>query len=317
MAKTLGAAEARDSAQEVASAAEAAMDDLKSTLAVEGDADSAGRAEKFEARLGQVAARAAKLRSAAAERFAREMDPLRVEVGQAVLSHLAGRRGRGAGEREEAEDAFALADGDGDGAVDLGEFLAFVAGHGGGGFAAERLRALFAYLDDDADGRLLRDDFARCLVVLYRVSRPNVDLCQTMGLTQGRLVRRLGLNEIVELVEGPVKESNKVVRIRCRSLQDGATGWAMACGSNGVVFIQQTRIHFQVKCSTLLTSTFAVKGCTAVRQLKEGELLEVLVWERLDKESGLTRLKGRALRDSAVGWATTVGNKGAVHLQVV
>jgi len=317
MAKTLGAAEARDSAREVATAAEAAMTDLASarnpcSQAVQGVcAGSDALDDKLEARLGQVAAQAAKLRSAAAERIAREMDPLRVEVGQAVLSCVASRS------RGNEEDLFVLADRDGDGAVSRGEFLAFVAGNSRVEFPADQLRRLFDYLDDDADGALRRDDFMRCVVILYRVSRPNVDLCHTMGLTQGRLVRRLCLNEIVELVEGPVKESNKVVRIRCRSLKDGATGWAMACGSNGVVFIQQTRVHFQVKCNTPLTNTFAVNGCKTLRQLKEGELLEVFVWERLDKDSGLTRLKGRALRDSAVGWATTTGNTGEVHLQLV
>uniref|UniRef100_A0A7S4PWT6 EF-hand domain-containing protein n=1 Tax=Alexandrium monilatum TaxID=311494 RepID=A0A7S4PWT6_9DINO len=310
MAKTLAAAEARGSALEVAAAAEAAMNDLDSARVAHGDADPAGRDETLKARLGDVTAQATKVYSAATERFARELEPLRVEVAQAVLSRIAERKGGGG-------DLFRLADRDGDGAVDRGEFLDFVARNSREGFAPERLHLLFDYLDDDADGRLSRDEFARCLIVLYRVSRPNVDLCHTMGLTQGRLVRRLELNETAELVEGPVRESNGAVRIRCRSLRDGATGWAMACGSNGVVFMQQTRIHFQVKRSTPLTSTFSVDGSTALRQLKEGELLEVLVWERLHEQSGLKRLRGRALRDSAVGWATTVGNGGMVYLQAV
>jgi len=290
-------------------AVEAILRDLKSAKTGEGDTGVAEGTEKLEARLGQVAAQATKLRSAAMERLAREMEPLRVEVAAAVLSRAA-RRGR------EGSDHFAAADGDGDGALSRGEFLALAAGSGEA-FAPERLRALFEFLDDDGDGRLSRDDLARCLTVLYRVSRPNVDLCQTMGLTQGKLVRRLALNEVLELVEGPVRESNRVVRVRCRSLQDGAAGWAMACGSNGVVFAQQTRVHFQARRETPLTDAFSVEGCATVRQLKEGELVEVLIWERLDKRSGLKRMKARALRDSAIGWATTVGNAGAVHLHIV
>ena len=52
-------------------------------------------------------------------------------------------------------------------------------------------------------------------------------------------------------------------------------------------------------------------------RLKDGELLEVLVWEKIDPTTSLRRLKGRALRDGSVGWATIEGNKGTVHLTMV
>merc|ERR1711862_869792 len=173
-------------------------------------------------------------------------EPLRVEVGQSILAHIAARK-----KRDANIDPFTVADRDGDRAVSLEEFLTFVEGSQGN-FSTDQLGKLFNYLDDGRSGKLQRDEFMRCLTILYRVSRPNVDLCHTMGVTQGRLVRRLDLNEIVELVEGPVKESNKMERIRCRALKDGAVGWAMASGSNGVVFVQQTRVHFQVKTGTVL-----------------------------------------------------------------
>ena len=66
------------------------------------------------------------------------------------------------------------------------------------------------YLDDTRLGRLERDEFMRCAIVFYRVSRPSVDLVQTMGVAQGKLVRKLDVNEILELIEGPIKEINKV-----------------------------------------------------------------------------------------------------------
>merc|ERR1719282_627235 len=169
-------------------------------------------------------------------------------------------------------------------------FFAFIKSSRGS-VSRDQLSRLFQYLDDDRDGRLQRDEFMRCVTIFYRVSRPNVDLCMTMGVTQGKLIRRLEINEAVELVEGPVTESNKVVRIRCRAMKDGIVGWAMASGSKGVVFLSQTRIHFQVKLATILTDTFAVNTCKTIRHLKEGELLEVFVWERVDKDSGMKRMK--------------------------
>ena len=35
------------------------------------------------------------------------------------------------------------------------------------------------------------------------------------------------------------------VRVKCRAMRDGAIGWATATGSNGVVFVEQKRVHFQ------------------------------------------------------------------------
>ena len=72
-----------------------------------------------------------------------------------------------------------------------------------------------------------------------------------------------------------------------------------------------------MKSSTTLTDLLSAKACTTLRPLKEGELLEVLVWEKVDPTSSLRRLKGRALRDGSVGWATIEGNGGTVHLTMV
>lgn len=49
---------------------------------------------------------------------------------------------------------------------------------------------------------------------------------------------------------GPIKEINKVVRVKCRAMRDGSVGWATATGSNGVVFVEQKRVHFQAFSSS-------------------------------------------------------------------
>ena len=80
-----------------------------------------------------------------------------------------------------------------------------------GNFSRDQVNKLFDYLSDGRSGYLERDEFTRGHVVFYRVSRPSVDLVQTMGVAQGKLVRKLDVNEILELLEGPIKEVNKVV----------------------------------------------------------------------------------------------------------
>eukprot|EP00931_Biecheleriopsis_adriatica_P040814 TRINITY_DN23375_c0_g1_i1.p1 TRINITY_DN23375_c0_g1~~TRINITY_DN23375_c0_g1_i1.p1 ORF type:complete len:240 (-),score=41.16 TRINITY_DN23375_c0_g1_i1:37-756(-) len=239
------------------------------------------------------------------------MDPLRVEIAQAILARVAkGKR------RDEDLDIFSLVDLDKDGFVSRSEFHDFIAACPGS-FSRDQLNKLFDYLDDNRVGRLDRDEFMRCATVFYRVSRPSVDLVETMGVAQGKLVRKLDVNEILLLEEGPIKEINKVVRVKVKTMVGCDVGWATCTGSNGVVFVEQKRVHFQVKATTTLTDVLSLKSCTTIRPLKEGELLEVLVWQRTDPTSGLRRLKGRALRDGAVGWASLESNTGTAHLIMV
>ncbi len=269
------------------------------------------QSQKLRKRITDATTKASRLRATASNKHAQAMEPIRTEVAQAILSRLA----KGV-KKEEDQDAFALADMDRDGFVSRSEFQNFM-NDCPGNFSRDQLKKLFDYLDDAHVGRLERDEFMRAAIVFYRVSRPSVDLVQTMGVAQGKLVRKLDVNEILELIEGPIKEINKVVRVKCRAMKDGAIGWATATGSNGVVFVEQKRVHFQVKSPTTLTDVLSAKACTSIRQLKEGELLEVFVWEKVDPTTGLRRLKGRALKDGSVGWATIEGNGGTAHLTMV
>lgn len=256
--------------------------------------------QKLRKRITDATTKVSRLRATASNKHAQVMEPIRTEVAQAILSRLS--------KIKEDQDPFALADVDGDGFVSRSEFQNFM-NDCPGNFSRDQLKKLFDYLDDARVGRLERDEFMRAAIVFYRVSRPSVDLVQTMGVAQGKLVRKLDVNEILELLEGPIKEINKVVRVKCRAMKDGAIGWATATGSNGVVFVEQKRVHFQVKSSTTLTDVLSAKACTTIRELKDGELLEVFVWEKVDPTTGLRRLKGRALKDGSVGWATVGYNR--------
>ncbi|CAE8634310.1 unnamed protein product [Polarella glacialis] len=310
MASSLEPSEAKDSIREVMNTLQYLAQDLCAAREGSGGAD-ADQAAKLEKRINDGTTKASKLRAAASNKHSLSMEPIRIEVAQAALARLAKSQ-----KKDEDEDLFALADANKDGVVTKDEFQAFVSDCPGN-FSRDQVSRLFDYLDDDRSGRLEREEFMRCSKVFYRVSRPSVDLVQTMGVAQGKLVRKLDVNEILELLEGPVKEITKVVRAKCKAMKDGSIGWATSTGSNGVVFVEQKKVHYQVKSATTLTDVLSAKTCTSLRQLKEGELLEVLVWEKTDPISGLKRIKGRALKDGAVGWATVTGNKETVHLTMV
>ncbi|CAE7667606.1 unnamed protein product, partial [Symbiodinium sp. KB8] len=277
MAGSLEPSDAKESTREVMHGLSALEHDLEAAREGSGGADPE-QCQKLQKRIADATTKASRLRATASNKHAQTMEPVRIEVAQAVLARLSKRK-------DEDVDVFAVADQDKDGFVSRSEFQNFV-NDCPGNFSRDQLNKLFDYLDDSRMGSLERDDFMRCMIVFYRVSRPSVDLVQTMGVAQGKLVRKLDVNEILELLEGPIKEINKVVRVKCRAMKDGAVGWATATGSNGVVFVEQKRVHFQVKSPTTLTDVLSAKACTTLRQLKEGELLEVLVWERTDPTTG-------------------------------
>jgi len=238
MAGSLEPAEAKESMREVMSTLASLQQDLDSANKGAGGADVELSA-KLKKRITDATTKASRLRATAANKHAQLTEPLRVEVAQAVLSRIAqGKR------RDQDVDVFALADQDKDGFVSRSEFHNFMTGCPGN-FSRDQLNKLFDYLDDSRVGKLERDDFMRCATVFYRVSRPSVDLVETMGVAQGKLVRKLDVNEILVLEEGPIKEINKVVRVKVRTIVGCDVGWATSTGSNGVVFVEQKRVHFQ------------------------------------------------------------------------
>merc|ERR1711972_841423 len=52
-----------------------------------------------------------------------------------------------------------------------------------------------------------------------------------------------------------------------------------------------------------------------VRMLDVGESFEVLEGPRISAPAQVERVRGRAVRDGAVGWVTVTGNKGTPFLQ--
>lgn len=81
------------------------------------------------------------------------------------------------------------------------------------------------------------------------------------------------------------------------------------------LFLKLVRVHFHVVKETVMTTDRAIKASETVRRLEEGEVLEVHEGPIKDEAVGVTRVRGRAVKDDSVGWATVVGNNGGVFLE--
>lgn len=191
----------------------------------------------------------------------------------------------------------------------------------------DELSRLFSHLDEEEEGFLVKDKIFRLIRVYMKVVKDSV-VTSTLSIKESTSIRRLELGEVVEVLEGPMKEPvADVMRVRAKVMKDAVEGWITVTGNKDTVFLEEGGTVFKVVKETIMTDSFQLDGGNSTkttrrlkdttRKLKEGELVEVIEWQRKEEKSQLMRMRCRARNDGAVGWATTVGNQGIVFLSVV
>jgi len=159
-----------------------------------------------------------------------------------------------------------------------------------------------------------KDKFVEMMRLFYRVVKPTV-LTETMSI-KSKTLRRLENGEIVEGLEGPKKEDNvSVMRVRCRVVQDGSTGWVTVAGNQGTVFLELGGSSMTCVKETIITDGLSVTDSKTIRKIAKGEVIDVVEFERKDPSCDLMRIKGKAKVDGTVGWITVQGNSGATFLE--
>jgi len=183
------------------------------------------------------------------------------------------------------------------------------------------LERVFKNLDNDDEGFVSKLTFGRVVKHYMKVVKDSV-LTEELDMKEPKTIRRLEPKEIVEVLEGPIKEeSSSCYRVRVKVMKDDATGWVSAAGNQGSILLENGGHIFKVVKETILTDSVELgdgktEGKAKPRKLKEGELLEVREWPAKQEGSGLTRMMCRAKSDGRVGWATTVGNTGISFISV-
>jgi Ca2+-binding EF-hand superfamily protein len=184
----------------------------------------------------------------------------------------------------------------------------------------EALKRVFKHLDEDEEGCLSKEALG---VIIRRLMKVAAETALSSGMSikdkENKTVRRLEVGEVVDVLEGPVEdETAGVMRVHAKAMKDGAEGWASLKGNQGTIYLADGGFQFKVVKDTIMTVAFELdapvdkKAKDPTRKLKEGELLEVREWPKLEEKSGLTRMKCKAKSDGLVGWVTTLGNAGTV-----
>merc|ERR1712151_1445540 len=171
-----------------------------------------------------------------------------------------------------------------------------------------------------------RADFNRVIRIFYRVVKEIV-ISSSLNIQLSQQLRKMDIGEVMEVTQGPALDSSvNVYRICGKALKDGLSGWVTVAGNQGVTFLSPGGGLFKVAKSTNLSKELKDEKENDVRQLKEGEVVEVLDWGRTSRSAfGVTRLKVRVQNDgafadpssrSAVGWVTMLNNEGHIFLEV-
>eukprot|EP00931_Biecheleriopsis_adriatica_P115047 TRINITY_DN90894_c0_g1_i1.p1 TRINITY_DN90894_c0_g1~~TRINITY_DN90894_c0_g1_i1.p1 ORF type:complete len:2039 (+),score=681.28 TRINITY_DN90894_c0_g1_i1:31-6147(+) len=169
----------------------------------------------------------------------------------------------------------------------------------------QREHAKLVYRRLETDGLLQRKFSA--FVQQYFVVLKGIAVTSEFEVGKAKTVRKVEVDEIVEVLEGPVKDDKlNMTRIRGKSLLDGVEGWITVKGNQGTPYLKETEKPY-----------YTVSGSEEVgldeggRTVKPGEVLELLEGPTKTESANPRRARVKTMSDNATGWMT-VTNRARV-----
>lgn len=168
--------------------------------------------------------------------------------------------------------------------------------------------------------KISQEEWPRMIRVFYKVIKEIV-LSDNLVIEQSRQIRRMEVNEVMEVYQGPaIDPSVGVFRIHGRALRDGTVGWVTIAGNQGITFLVPGGNTFKVaRPNVFMTQDLKdTDGTSLVRQLAQGEMLDVMEWARTSRSAlGVTRIRGKVQGEASMGWVTVTEKDGTMYLEAV
>ncbi|CAE8596151.1 unnamed protein product [Polarella glacialis] len=128
-------------------------------------------------------------------------------------------------------------------------------------------------------------------------------------------LRSLKLGEVMELIEGPKKESfANGLRARGKASSDGIMGWFTVRDKLGETFAEADLKLYTCVSAVAMTSALEIKS-DIVKKLSVGDTLTLEEGPAEEPSAGVSRIKGKTSKDGVVGWITVKGNAGTVFAE--
>lgn len=180
----------------------------------------------------------------------------------------------------------------------------------------EKLTKVFKFMSGGAD-TLSKEAFEAAFRSFYKVVKQTV-VTDHLSIKESKTVRRLEVDEVLEVFEGPKTESVKegetdssLVRVRGLILKDKLEGWVTISGNQGTVFLEPGGNLFKVKQANDVTEGLDAKESKKIQKLAPGAVFEVADLTAVkDEASGDMRLKGFVKGDGAMGYFSQTDAEG-------
>jgi len=150
----------------------------------------------------------------------------------------------------------------------------------------------------------------------YYTCGKDIDLQTDFEVEEVSVVRQAKAGEIFELVEGPRKaEAKPALRGKFKALKDGAQGFLTLKDSTG----EYAEVgNFQACIQIVaITDDLDPKKGKVIRKVAIGEVFEILEGPVDAGDTGLQRVRAKAMKDGKEGWITPKGNAGSIYTKEV
>uniref|UniRef100_A0A7S4WHN4 Uncharacterized protein n=1 Tax=Alexandrium monilatum TaxID=311494 RepID=A0A7S4WHN4_9DINO len=203
---------------------------------------------------------------------------------------------------------------DGTGEVAEAQFCGFLARqHGAGGepaVPAEKARLAFRKIAPH--GSLMRRAFVSSLADFMTVAR-EITITDEFEIQSAKKVRKLEVGELVEaLGESKDDGSLGLQRVRCRAVRDGTAGWVTVRSTAGASYLERRGKPFLWCAKDAALRSEAEARSALARDLRAGEVLELLEGPRVERLGSDLRVRGAACGDEAAGWLQVQDGSGGV-----
>lgn len=149
----------------------------------------------------------------------------------------------------------------------------------------------------------------------FKVCAAEVHLEKDFKSGTSSVVKKLQADEVLEVLEGPRKEEfGEAMRAKCKAAKDGAIGYFTVRSCEGKANAEEGDKYFICTAAIALTDAKDIKQCKVLRKLEVGEV--ILAQEGpMEGEGGVTRIRGKCMKDGSPGWVTVKGNAGTVYAE--
>jgi len=161
-----------------------------------------------------------------------------------------------------------------------------------------------------------RRNLASSLTDLRRVTR-DITLTDGFEIQSAKKIRKLAVGELLEAT-GAERDDDSLglLRVRCRVIRDGATGWVTVKSSGGASYLERASKPY-LWCAEQVKLRVALEEDSVVaRELQPGEVLELVEGPREERLGSDTRVRGVACHEEAVGWLQVSDKNGTQLAQL-